>query len=625
MKMKMTDIKTLAALLQYAQKSDKKQFIVAALLLAGAALTACSNDDIAAEQPVNPARQKYTMSVEAAKGSSAASTRALTLSDGGALNATWETSDKVYVQKGSDWATGFLQPQANGKSATLKGSLSDVTFAAGDALTLQTPESGDVSYSGQKGTLFDIALNFDYAKADVTVASVTDGNINTSGTATFTSQQAIIKFTLTDKSASAAINPSMLTITDGTSTVKLTDIPDETYETNGAGVLYVAFPATGSTATITLTATVGTDTYSYTKSGVAFENGKYYTIGVKMSKIAYPITLADVTSQNIGGVVTTDGYVYASATTATAAGKTPVAMICYANGNIVLALALSDEDSYNWESATTTCNVKNTSTAVPHCAWRLPFKSEWDKMINATGGYSALRSAFEAIGGSNLSGELYWSSTEDDSDTDNAYAHDFMYGAWESKIKSDGEVNARACLVYGAIGHALTASVVGDVVGSDGKAYDAADWRNLPSDVTAEAVVAYLGSGTDNETYTHGLAFALSDEFATLSNAKTNCENKNNTAFTDAKWLLPSQEQWYTVLNKTYSYQFDWDGLCNKITNVGGTTLTKDRAYWTTTIGWINYEPCYIAIFYSSNTSTVESSYNGSGDVELFYRAVLVF
>ena len=142
---------------------------MAALLMASAAVfTACSSDDnITSEQPANPTG-KYTMTVSASKGGDA-TTRALTL-DGKTLNATWATSENVYVKKGSDWATGSLKPQADGATATLKGTLSGIQINATDELTLQFPKSGDISYTGQVGTLEDIAANYDYAVAYVNAA-----------------------------------------------------------------------------------------------------------------------------------------------------------------------------------------------------------------------------------------------------------------------------------------------------------------------------------------------------------------------------------------------------------------------------------------------------------------------
>ena len=278
MKKFITDIKTLAA-----------------LLMAGAAFTACSSsdDNIIDEQPVNPAQKTYTLTVNASKGDGA-QTRALDLT-GKTLTASWATTENVYVKKGETWATGSLQPEADGTTATLKGSLTGITIEADDNLTLQFPKNGDITYAGQLGTLADIQANFDWATATVDVESVSpSGNINPkTATTTFTNQQAIIKFTLKDKANDAAISPSALTVTDGTSTVELTSIPDATYSTNGgAGVLYVAFPAAGSAKTITLTATVGTDTYTYeTATAKTFTNGQYYEITVKMTKQAPP-TLA---------------------------------------------------------------------------------------------------------------------------------------------------------------------------------------------------------------------------------------------------------------------------------------------------------------------------------------------
>ena len=58
-------------------------------------------------------------------------------------------------------------------------------------------------------------------------------------------------------------------------------IPSSTYTTNGAGVLFVAIPGFTSQKVI-LTATVGDNTYTFTKKKVTFENGKYYELNVKM-------------------------------------------------------------------------------------------------------------------------------------------------------------------------------------------------------------------------------------------------------------------------------------------------------------------------------------------------------
>ena len=265
---------------------------LAALLIASATFVACSGDDnITEEQPVQPVQpQVYTMTVDASKGGDAAdsrTTRALSLS-GSTLSATWATTENVYVKMGDTWASGSLQPQADGTTATLKGTLSGITISADDNLTLQFPKSGDITYAGQTGTLDDIAANFDYATASVEVESISaSGNINPKAATTeFTNRQAIIKFTLQNSDGSALPgNPTAFTVSDGTSTVALTSIPAATYTTNGNGVLYVAFPAAGESKTVTLTATVGSGIYTYEKTGVTFTNGKFYRVTVKMTKV----------------------------------------------------------------------------------------------------------------------------------------------------------------------------------------------------------------------------------------------------------------------------------------------------------------------------------------------------
>lgn len=269
MKKFITDIKTLAA-----------------LLMAGAAFTACSSDDNTIdEQPVNPAKQTYTLTVKASKGGDA-TTRALTLTGEGnkTLKAYWDGTETVTVKEGdTPLGTLTVTPDATDNTqATLSGELD--AAPSGTALTLELFSD---AYNSQDGTLDYIASHCDYATATTTVTYDAVNKTVTGTDADFTNQQAIIKFMLKDKGNSdASISPSALTVTDGTSTVNLTGIPTATYTTNGDGVLYVAFPAAGSAKTITLTATVGDDTYTYeTATTKTFTNGQYYDITVKMMKM----------------------------------------------------------------------------------------------------------------------------------------------------------------------------------------------------------------------------------------------------------------------------------------------------------------------------------------------------
>ena len=123
-----------------------------------------------------------------------AATKGLEL-EGNYLKSTWDFKEKVYVYKG-DALVGELESQRFGENTTLlAGSLSG-SFIVGESLDLYLigPQN-ERSYIGQKGTLEDIAENFDYAKALVQVESIDSqtGNITLSG-ANFASLQSINEF-----------------------------------------------------------------------------------------------------------------------------------------------------------------------------------------------------------------------------------------------------------------------------------------------------------------------------------------------------------------------------------------------------------------------------------------------
>ena len=197
-----------------------------------------------------------------------------------------------------------------------------------------------------------------------------------------------------------------------------------------------------------------------------------------------------------------------------------------------------------------------------------------------------------------------------------------------------------------AVGHALSASVVGEIVGSDGKAYAADDKDNLPEGVTAVAIIAYVGSATGEESpYTHGLAIAMKDaaaggsvkwsssrndesltnyteESPAVNTAQSGLSNSQTSGFDDVSnypafyaalhntitvsdgisaaapasgtsgWFLPSLYQWNKIVkglsgqSADLSYSDNNDltvsSLNTKIEAAGGTGLQSDR-YWSST------------------------------------------
>lgn len=186
--------------------------MLAALLMAGAAFTACSDkDNIIEEQPT--AAKTYKMTVDASMGGGA-QTRALYFNST-SLDVKWASSDQVSVfpEAWSRTAYGALTAAASDNgSTTLTGDLTTAP-SAGDNLKLLFPRA-TWDYTGQTGVLLtdanSIEKKYDYAVAGVTVNSVT-GNAIATTTANFTNQQAIVKFTL-QKQNGDALNASSLTI-----------------------------------------------------------------------------------------------------------------------------------------------------------------------------------------------------------------------------------------------------------------------------------------------------------------------------------------------------------------------------------------------------------------------------
>ena len=320
---------------------------LAALLITGAAFTACSssNDDIIEQQPVNPTEPKvYTMTIQASKGSDA-TTRALTL-EGKTLTATWKTGETVDVYKvteedGDNVYTnvGKLTAQADGETATLSGNLTG-TFAVNDHFALFF-NGGNFDYENQTGTLEGIASKYDYAKGEAKVTAIDGSNItvvdwtdNTKSDVIFTNQQAIVKFTLKDKDTDQPISVRTLKLHDHTRNINESDNYISTgskqrdliiTRATSGSEFFVALNTKGDLNNLSLTATdpdLNPGKYIYEKTGsVTFTKGKYYEVTVKMTKQTENIVdMADIS----------DRQAYDNAYTAQ-------------NGDVLTGVAVTDE------------------------------------------------------------------------------------------------------------------------------------------------------------------------------------------------------------------------------------------------------------------------------------------
>ena len=221
-----------------------KNFSLAALLVAGVACTACSSEEQSAiaadpvetvtnEQSVQSASPAYRISIPASFGDDN-ETRAVFLSETGALNAEFTTNDIIIatiISEGDNQtATAILKPDRKGGSANLvpyngsavsftkySGTMTTdppvpVTLTGNETLFLEyhasaineffdyTGEYTDPVSTPQDGTLTNLSL-FDYAAATVQITGITgnetDGYALTTTVAAFANQQSMYKFTFT--------------------------------------------------------------------------------------------------------------------------------------------------------------------------------------------------------------------------------------------------------------------------------------------------------------------------------------------------------------------------------------------------------------------------------------------
>ena len=304
---------------------------LAALLMTGAAMTACSNNDENILEEVSQPNQPkvYTMTVDATKGDNG--TRGLFLDDDN-LKVKWDQGEEVYVMKwdnaGSKWnEIGVLTAEASETaSTTLNGTLTEAPEENKTKLFLH---GTSVSYDNQQATLEYIAENCDFATAMINniVTDETTNIITVSGVELI-SQQAIVQFHLKDKE-DHDLNVTKLKIEDGEGNMykelnASTDNLQELGHVNGSveidyiagtGTMFVALSNVVPSSKLKFTATVPSGvedqdayTYVYEKTDVALEAGKYYDITVKMEKDVPDVPVIDLSMVDCAGNERTNAW-----------------------------------------------------------------------------------------------------------------------------------------------------------------------------------------------------------------------------------------------------------------------------------------------------------------------------
>jgi len=333
-----------------------------AIMMMAATLAACSREQQAVtEEPDVPqgpdAFQTYTLTVKASKGDDA-TTRAVGLStDGTAINASWKQGDEVVVTNYL-YIFGTLTAQSDGAETTLTGTLTvpqEAELKKGDQLDLLYNLNADFT-AAQDGTLKFISDHLDMASCQVTVDDIDESGHLTiqESSANFENIPVIVRLHLVDKAdGTTPLMPSALTVELDYDNqyiehnVSLSGMTAATFAANayggnnGDGVVYVALPQGFESKTVSLSATVDGDTFTYTKTGVTFAGGQFYDIKVKMTRQPKTFNLstatADVTLRNgdtATGTMTGHTLWIADGATVTLSGASVTAAVGPDNGPI---------------------------------------------------------------------------------------------------------------------------------------------------------------------------------------------------------------------------------------------------------------------------------------------------
>lgn len=158
---------------------------------------------------------------------------------------------------------------------------------------------------------------------------------------------------------------------------------------------------------------------------------------------------------------------------------------------------------------------------------------------------------------------------------------------WDgSAYQKDGKLFlTQKTLVYPTPSASLSAVTSKDYLGwricSDNKVYAAGP---LPTDVTAVAMIAYVGNNTDVNYKTHGLALALNDEPNQMnSNAASSGARAHTPAPPyDTSWQLPNNRQYRTMFDANGGFE----GLNTALNAAGGeySKLKVGSSYWSNTL-----------------------------------------
>ena len=600
----------------------KKVFGIAALLLALAVCNKVETEITPVEQPSD----SKGITITATLAPKTADTKAV--ADGGdKITVSWAQNEVLailYEVGGTQYVADATITAVDGTTgaATIEFTVVDGT-ADNTACTLVYPaklsDGTTTVYNDAKTGVKDAATllavqdgtlsaNLDVRVGAGTIQTTTPSlNVTTQPAAQF----AIFKFTLSGVSID---NTHPLVIKDNASNTTITTVKPASTATS----VFVAMPAAASK---TYKFVVATADNKYIKSGTAtIAAGNYYQTTLSMTTPRYPLALSNATADDLGAVVNSEGQMSVEKAAASGTAVGIVGKVTETGHGLILALKDATSQNWNtingWTSVTTyagttlkvlpddaargtnlTSYTALGTTAVSN--WAVAQKSDYEAIFINLGSTKSDEDGYTfdgnvnayittGVGGTAISGD-YWSATVKDVDI----AWDFFSDFWDYSDKEES-YSVRPVLGFGGdaapagpIAYTLAESTVGMIVGTDGKAYAVEDKDNLPTGVTAVAMVAYK-SGSN------GLAIQLNSdpEKMNWADAKTNAEGL--TAVSGGTWRLPSKDDWQNMFvgcavdgdATVPDANNEMDPIAGFKAKIAATGITwKSTNYWSSTEG----------------------------------------
>jgi len=166
-----------------------------------------------------------------------------------------------------------------------------------------------------------------------------------------------------------------------------------------------------------------------------------------------------------------------------------------------------------------------------------------------------------------------------------------------------------------ATGHALSASVVGEIVGTDGLAYAVADVNknDLPSGVSAAGIVVKKSATADES-----MVISYDGHGPTDYGSARDYAYEYTPAVTGKTWRLLTMDEWKQLFSANGGDEGNCSGLNAVIAAAGGTGLGN---YWTSTLGGSGV---YVLII--GESGSVSFTTQGGNDMPLrSYRVCFTF